>query len=169
MGEKKTKSADDLITLEKIKKRWVSFIIVTVFFSLLFGSAWWILFPIVGSLVSAIQSTVTYYTINTKCPNCKSILDEGALFCRNCGIQVMQKCPQCNTPIKGGAYCDKCGTPAAALPASLPLNQAPSQNVQPAQGPLSVDAPKNMRRFCPACGAPVDAHITICGNCGFTL
>lgn len=168
MGEKKSKKADELVTLENIKKSWISFVIVTLFFSLIFRSAWWIVFPIVGTLIAAIQKTVAYYTTNAKCPNCKSILDEGAQFCRNCGIQVMQKCPKCNTPIKSGAYCDKCGTPAA-VPASSQPNQIVGQNAQAAPNAQSVNAPNNQRRFCPACGAPVDANMTICGNCGFTL
>ena len=86
MTKNKAKKPDELVTLENVKKSWVSFVIVTLFFSLIFRTSWWIIFPIVGTLIAAIEKTSAYFTMNAKCPACKSILDEGTMFCRNCGI-----------------------------------------------------------------------------------
>ena len=158
MGKEKKKSKDDLATKENIVKSWVTFLIVTLFFVIIFRGAWWILFPIIGVFIHAIEQTASYYTDNVKCPNCEKIVDEGANFCRQCGTQVVTNCPKCEASISGtGQFCDECGEKLYAEPRQQ--IQAPDQGTQREIGGL---------HFCPACGIQMAEGTQICPDCGFT-
>lgn len=44
-----------------------------------------------------------------KCPNCGSVLEDGASFCTNCG-KALNRCPQCGAVLQNGVkFCTECG------------------------------------------------------------
>jgi membrane protease subunit (stomatin/prohibitin family) len=72
------------------------------------------------------------------CPNCKTQLPAGALFCSNCGAKMVSTatCPKCNTAVPAGSkFCSSCG---ASLSAST----------------------------CPKCGNALAPGAKFCAQCG---
>ena len=48
------------------------------------------------------------------CPNCSTVNEAGASFCRQCGTRLGTTCPVCSAAVTAGArFCSTCGTPVA--------------------------------------------------------
>lgn len=88
------------------------------------------------------------------CANCGAVLEEGMMFCTECGTPVAkaaafedeacETCPNCGAPMeKGMKFCTECGT-------SL---EAPAAN-------------PSAKRFCLTCGAVLEEGMLFCTECG---
>lgn len=103
----------------------------------------------------------------------------------------MKKCPNCGFENNATAkFCEHCGQPLAENPVTDPAgisDERPTTlaaNAQPADTNASKDLkaesatkfstepatePTTPYRFCPNCGAPVEAGMIFCANCGYDL
>jgi len=83
------------------------------------------------------------------CPKCKEELEDGAVFCTNCGTKLSITCPKCGKILKSGAkFCSGCG---ANLAEHAKNNVCPNCGAELEEG----------AKFCDQCGCK------ICGNEGF--
>nr|MBP3283428.1 elongation factor Tu [Treponema sp.] len=74
------------------------------------------------------------------CPKCKEELEDGAVFCTNCGTKLSITCPKCGKILKSGAkFCSGCGAN------------------------LAEHAKNNV---CPNCGAELEEGAKFCDQCG---
>lgn len=44
-----------------------------------------------------------------KCYHCGAEVEEGSVFCGNCGTKVLTACPDCGAPVNGNKFCRQCG------------------------------------------------------------
>lgn len=144
---------------------WTGFITTTILFlilgAFLFNWAWWIWFPIGGTLIGAISTTINYFTQETKkCPGCGARLESDAQFCRACGTKILAACPHCGWNITNpkSKYCEKCGKP---LYESNQISQSATVKDAMRQEEMMV--------YCPACGTKVTEGTEICPSCGINL
>ena len=175
---------------EDVTGVWTGFIVVTlVMIALCFfpfeGWQFWMIFPIVGTLIGAITTTIQFYTAGVvKCSNCGTKLDGEVEFCRVCGARVITKCPSCNTPLnKGAKFCEKCGfsitAPQKAAPnisasnVNININAQNAPNAQNinTQNPIKASSQPNapIGSFCAACGAKISPGSKYCLTCGNLL
>ncbi len=98
------------------------------------------------------------------CPQCKGQLEDGAIFCDNCGAQIANvgtpsppkgkgglSCPKCGQPVMAGvAFCENCG-------ASLSGAAVPAPARPPTAAPSAI---------CPRCGSAIPVGAIFCDNCG---
>ncbi len=105
-----------------------------------------------------------------KCPQCGNEVEEGAVFCDQCGAKLEAPaptsapvpapaeagiCPSCGASnVPGEAFCEGCGAPLETpAPAEAPPTPAP---------PTTPEA----EGACPACGAALQPGDTFCSTCG---
>ena len=141
----------------------VCFIIFFVFGYLVWQWGWWIWFPVVGTLIGGITTTLQYFTMEpTQCPQCGQRVTEKKKFCPHCSHQFLWRCPNCNAKVRPDErFCDNCGfalqetvkpgeptgTPTVSTP--NPQFQNPSYEYCQTCG-SHVD--KDKQRYCPSCG-----------------
>ena len=78
-----------------------------------------------------------------KCPKCGEGLEDGALFCTNCGEKLSVTCPKCGKTLKPGAkFCSGCGANLAEL---------------------------TKPTACPNCGAELEDDAQYCDQCGHKI
>ncbi len=75
------------------------------------------------------------------CPNCKKALEEGAVFCPDCGTKALpnRRCPLCGQTLEEDMlYCPECGSfvgaQADGASAPSPAPNAPQQTPSPSPG-----------------------------------
>ena len=78
-----------------------------------------------------------------KCPICGEELEDGAVFCTNCGAKLSVECPKCGKVLKSGAiFCSGCGANLAEL---------------------------TKPTACPNCGAELEDDAQYCDQCGHRI
>jgi predicted amidophosphoribosyltransferase len=143
----------------KMMGAWTGFIIVTLIMIVLFRAAWWIIFPIIGTLSGAVKETQKYFASKVKCPNCGADLAFDTRFCSHCGVTIPNECPSCLNPLKAGLkYCAKCG---AALFSSIgqPISLASPHHMSSQEAGIS-------QMFCSSCGSQILPEQANCPTCG---
>jgi RNA polymerase subunit RPABC4/transcription elongation factor Spt4 len=99
---KKMTKKEHTIKREDLTGVWTGFIVVTiVMIALCFfpfqGWQFWMIFPIAGTLIGAVTTTIQFYTAGRmKCSNCGTTLEGDVEFCKVCGVRIITKCPSCN-------------------------------------------------------------------------
>ncbi|TFG30029.1 MAG: hypothetical protein EU532_01750 [Promethearchaeota archaeon] len=94
---------------------WSLIIIVLFIFSLigsLFFIWFWIIFlPLSFLIVIAFQAfSEQFWTPKKYCPRCRAPVSIYSEYCRNCGLQLIKKCPSCGNFLIGDIMtCNKCG------------------------------------------------------------
>ena len=97
------------------------------------------------------------------CPQCGTLLEEGSVFCSECGTQCpapeaaepIPTCAKCGTPLREGyTFCGRCGAPVSDAP--TPEQPAPVIAPQPAPQPEAVQPPKKLRK-----GPPLGVRILL--------
>lgn len=88
-----------------------------------------------------------------RCSYCNKELNDGTLFCGNCGHKVeaesKQKCPNCGSAIgENESFCGECGF---EIPDFAEEDNCSDKSV------------------CPSCGNIVKSNAAFCGKCGFPL
>lgn len=83
-----------------------------------------------------------------RCPNCNSVLEEGALFCQECGARVevqpeesqVRFCSNCGTMLEPDSiFCQNCGTRVEELNGSETVTQAGFEQT-PVYGQMQTDS-----------------------------
>lgn len=155
--EAKEKPQESETPFSKMMGAWTGFAIVTVIMIVLFRTAWWIIFPIIGSFSGAVKETQKYYSLKVKCPNCGETLTPGTRFCSHCGITIPTECPNCHKPVKGGLkFCAECGAPLFSA-------QIRGDSGEGGQEPGVT------KKFCGSCGSEINPGQIKCPTCGLSL
>ena len=127
------------------------------------------------------------------CPCCESIVEEGAMFCGECGTR-MEEIPEADEDTvicfccgarneKGKKFCGICGQRLEAAEAAVseaaesvaataeaePEKAAPTgqQTAAPAEEAVKPERPKTI--FCPNCGTQLPGDALFCGECGYRI
>lgn len=147
---------------------WTSFVVVFIFFFIIgryaFGwTHWWIWFPIGGTLIGAVTTTIQYFTMDpTLCPNCGQRVSEKKKHCPHCSHRFLWRCPNCNAKVRPDErFCDDCGhalqeSVKTGEPKEAPVVNIPNpeyQNPSFAYCQLcGTHIDKERQKFCPSCG-----------------
>ncbi|MHA1728747.1 MAG: zinc-ribbon domain-containing protein [Promethearchaeota archaeon] len=151
---------------------WTGFIGCFIFFFIFgqffFNWFWWIWFPIAGTLIGAITTTIKYFGMEgKKCTKCGSQLAPNAEYCKKCGARVYARCPACGEKVKGTAqFCEKCGHKLSdEIESQQTVQKQETEQVQ-SQAQSNI---KSDYKFCPACGEKVKGAAQFCEKCGIEL
>ncbi|MBD3339348.1 MAG: hypothetical protein GF353_09575 [Candidatus Lokiarchaeota archaeon] len=75
------------------------FIVVTIFSvigSILFANFWFLFLPLSLILIVAFQAmSEQFWTPKKYCPRCQAPVTIYSEYCRNCGLKLINKCPNC--------------------------------------------------------------------------
>ncbi|MFX0072354.1 MAG: zinc ribbon domain-containing protein [Candidatus Hermodarchaeota archaeon] len=146
---------------------WILIILCILIFSIigsLYITWFWIIFlPLSFLLVVAFQAmSEHFWTPKKVCPRCNFPISVYSEYCRNCGLQLIKKCPDCGNYIKTDKLlCDKCGHKFIV---SEEFNKPIEYQTIQKGVPLPVIA-----NFCPNCGHKLkdeDKTSEICPLCG---
>jgi len=140
-------------------------LIATILFitaSLLFQINLWVLFPLFFLFIALYQITSHYFwDVQKFCPRCHAPITIYAEFCKNCGLNLIHKCPSCGRYFKSGMlYCANCGYKSEYL--EQPKAEFPYQIMEKGM------VPPEKANFCPTCGVklPVEQNLNYCETCG---
>ncbi|TFG19593.1 MAG: hypothetical protein EU533_06640 [Promethearchaeota archaeon] len=157
--------------------------IIIIFFSILFIALFLVLFLILGStglgtltdfliglLVFLIVLPVIGIVINKiagpaprVCPRCNFPVSDYADYCKNCGMELLIRCPNCNRLQRAEQFaCKKCGSPLAkTISAAKPAEQ---DYIIIQEGAKIPEKPN----FCPTCGSSLKnaENLRFCEHCG---
>lgn len=102
-----------------------------------------------------------FWTAKKHCPRCNAPVSIYSEFCRNCGIQLIKKCPSCGKFLKSNiVVCNNCEYEFPALE----IEKKPVQYLIIQKG---TPLPKKPN-FCPNCGSSLideDTGLEICPFC----
>ena len=146
---------------------WSLIIIVLLLFSLigsLFFIWFWIIFlPLSFLMVVAFQAmSEHFWTPRKVCPRCKAPVSIYSEYCRNCGLNLIKKCPNCGNFLKADIM--KCTTCGHQFPILEKEEKAIKYQIIQKGTPLPERA-----NFCPHCGSSLMnevANLEFCPLCG---
>jgi predicted amidophosphoribosyltransferase len=95
------------------------------------------------------------------CARCKYPVSVYAEYCRNCGLKLISRCPNCDSYIKEGiSRCNKCGY-------SITINEQQYESVDYQRIEKGSKLPLKPN-FCPTCGASLKnaENLRYCEYCG---
>jgi len=98
------------------------------------------------------------------CSRCNYPVSIYAEFCRNCGLKLISKCPNCNSYIREGiSRCNTCGY-------IIDDREEPHELIE-YEVIKKGDALPRMPNFCPTCGANLKnvKNLRFCEYCGSKL
>ena len=149
---------------------WTGFAIVSILFLVIFRFAfgwtltnqWWIWFPVGGTLIGAISTTIQYFTMDpVRCNNCGQSVDSKKTFCPHCSQKLQWRCPNCNARVRPDErFCDSCGhalqeTVKAGTPEVTPTPEPNPEYQNPGFTycqTCGAHIDKEKQKFCPSCG-----------------
>lgn len=105
-------------------------------------------YNVMGLPIHRVYEVLKQYDFNEQklCPNCHSLLLDGASFCTNCGTRVNQQkliCPSCHqVNTKDSKYCTYCGTKLES-----------TENINHKVCPICHHMNETNSDFCESCGA----------------
>jgi len=159
---------------EDVISSWIGFITTSLIFLLLgiflLGFQWWVFFVPAMVFISAISTTIEYYTkYIQKCPVCKSNLEIDSEYCRICGTHIKNKCDYCGSPLIhiDSRFCEKCGKPIYNMDKIIESTNVATIVNEEVDNNKSNENSKI--RYCVSCGNKVKIGTKYCPYCGVNL
>ena len=136
--------------------------LISIIGSLLFSWFWIIFLPLSFLAVIIFQAmSEHFWTAKKRCPRCNAPVSIYSEFCRNCGIQLIKKCPSCGKYSKSNIIvCTNCDYNFPAL----------EEDKTPVEYQIiekGTTIPKKAN-FCPSCGSSLideDTFLVLCPFC----
>ena len=126
----------------------ILFSMLAIIGSVLFSNFYLILFiPLSFCLVVAFQAmSEHFWTPKKYCPRCNGEVSIYSEFCRNCGLKLLNICPQCKKIFKAEIIkCDRCGL-------EIPKIEEKIEPIEYSSLEKGFKIPEKAN-FCPHCGS----------------
>lgn len=125
---------------------------------------WIIIIPVLLLLLCSLLQVMSHKFWDKKkyCPKCNAPISIYSEFCRNCGVRLMKKCPQCGKFLNADLKtCNRCQFIFEGLEPPRPI-------VQYQMVPKGAPIPKKPN-FCTNCGVKLELgdkfdYCTFCGS-----
>ena len=108
-----------------------------------------LIIPLSFCLVIAFQAmSEHFWTPKKYCPRCNGEVSIYSEFCRNCGLKLLTRCPQCGKYLKAEIIiCDKCGL-------EIPKTEEKFEPIEYKILEKGAKIPEKAN-FCPYCGSNI--------------
>lgn len=117
-----------------------------------------IILPVIGIMINKIAGPTPKV-----CPRCNYPVSDYADYCKNCGMELLIRCPNCNKLQRAEQFaCKKCGSPLKGV---IPVKQPVKQDYIIIQEGTKIPEKPN---FCPTCGSSLKnaENLRFCEHCG---